>query len=192
MRYVIEEVKGMRVVKRRKAEETRSVSVAPKTVEEPKIRRVVKRKIQAAPAQPPTRAKKSEAPKATKATKATKTRKPRAPKAVPEAKKAVPEAKKATYPSGQNGPTIELAVNDLNVKELRVLEALNASGRGERLQLTITETASGAFSREPAARGMSWVRNSLRRLVRSGYVEKCARGCYRVTDIGRRRLSKAA
>ena len=173
--------------------------MAPKTVEEPKIRRVVKRKIQAAPAQPPTRAKKSEAPKATKATKATKTRKPRAPKAVPEAKKAVleakkavPEAKKATYPSGQNGPTIELAVNDLNVKELRVLEALNASGRGERLQLTITETASGAFSREPAARGMSWVRNSLRRLVRSGYVEKCARGCYRVTDIGRRRLSKAA
>lgn len=192
MRYVIEEVKGMRVVKRRKAEETRSVSVAPKTVEEPKIRRVVKRKIQAAPAQPPTRAKKSEAPKAMKATKATKTRKPLAPKAVPEAKKAVPEAKKATYPSGQNGPTIDLAVNDLNVKELRVLEALNASGRGERLQLTITEMASGAFSREPAARGMSWVRNSLRRLVRSGYVEKCTRGCYRVTDIGRRRLSKAA
>lgn len=159
--------------------------MAPKTVEEPKVRRVVKRKIQAVAAPQPqaTRTKKSVSPP-----KEAKVAKPRKPKAV---KAETVVAKKQTYPSGQNGPAIDLSVRELNVKEYRVMEVLNGTGRGDRSQKAISELAFTAFAREPAARGMSWVRNSLRRLVRSGYVEKCARGCYRVTDTGRRRLSKA-
>jgi hypothetical protein len=161
--YTIENLKGTRVVKRRKVESDRPAARAAK--DEPKLKRVVKRRV------PPPAAK---------------------PVAKPERVKSKKAVAPKSYPSGQSGPQIDLAVADLNNKEHAVLTALNGEGRGERPELTIAATAAAAFARESQARGNSWVRNSLRRLVRAGYVERTDRGCYRVTDSGRRRLAKAA
>jgi len=195
--YEILEVKGQRVVRRRKAtvqEEARN-EVAPKTMtaEEPRVQRVVKRKLPAAvvaeivaeveaaePARKRGRPKKVAAPVVAA--------KPKKPKK----QRAATTSVKAAYPSGQNGPAVELAVDELNDKERKVVDTLNGAGRGERPELTIAALGSGAFPKQAKPQGMSWVRNSLRRLVRAGYVERCKRGAYRVTDTGRRRLSKAA
>lgn len=40
------------------------------------------------------------------------------------------------------------------------------------------------------AQAQSFVRNSIRRLVRDGWVEKCARGTYRLSRIGKVKIGK--
>ena len=99
---------------------------------------------------------------------------------------------KAAYKTGQNAGPLELTVEDFNEKELAVLEALNGSGRGPRLEMGLNALATQVFPEASDNKGTSWVRNSLRRLVRSGYVEKTGRGAYCVADTGRKRLAKAA
>jgi hypothetical protein len=63
----------------------------------------------------------------------------------------------------------------LNDKEKKVLGAFPAPGRGEEIgaPISIEDLASKAFKKKgtsPATKGNSWVRNSLRRLVRFGLV----------------------
>lgn len=77
-----------------------------------------------------------------------------------------------------------LESNDLNAKE-RVVAAILASDMNPA---PLNALALLCFPNEPSRRANSWVRNSLRKLVRSQWVERVARGTYRVTDAGRAAL----
>lgn len=67
----------------------------------------------------------------------------------------------------------------LNDKERSVLQVLLENERAMRLD----ELAGAAFGTVSGERANSWVRNSLRRLVRDGKVERVDRGAYRATAI---------
>jgi hypothetical protein len=99
------------------------------------------------------------------------------------------QAKKRKAPTtGQSGPEIELDVEDLNRKERKVVEFLADATKAK----TLAEMASACFPHEPKARRNSWVRNSLRRLVCAGLVDRVTAGCYRATAIAKRRVHKLA
>lgn len=101
-------------------------------------------------------------------------------------------AEQKTPTSGQSAPPIELSSDALNAKEAKVLAALNGSGSGVRPVMTITDLAAECFKSQSKKRANSWVRNSLRRLVQSGLIEKVERGKYRVSEAGRKGLARAA
>lgn len=90
--------------------------------------------------------------------------------------------------SGQSGPPIEhLAIDELNKKERKVLVYLFVAPKAK-----ILEIALGCFSTQPQVRRSSWVRNSLRRLVRASLVERVDAGTYKLTLRGRRQITKVA
>lgn len=133
--------------------------------------------------------------------KATKKAKPKARKKAPAKprKKRAPAKKTASKKvekkepiSGQSAPPIELSVDGLNAKEGKVFAALNGPGSGVRVIMTITEIAEACFKSRGRRQSNSWTRNSLRRLVQAGLVEKVERGKYRVSDAGRKKLARAA
>lgn len=129
--------------------------------------------------------------KTTKKTKAKTTKKPVKAKAKKPAKK--PAKKKPT--TGQSGPPVDVPFEKLNDKEKTVAKFLNGKGKGARNPLKISDIASKCFSKqtEDKAQANSWTRNSLRRLVTAGWVEKKdgARGLYWITEKGRKRLQRA-
>lgn len=94
--------------------------------------------------------------------------------------------------TGQSAPPRELALDLLNPKELKVLNALNGAGSGVRPVTTIAELAAACFKSQGKQKSNSWTRNSLRRLVQAGFVEKVRRGKYRVSTTGRKQLARAA
>jgi hypothetical protein len=109
------------------------------------------------------------------------------------AKKRTTKARKKKEPtSGQSAPLIELSVEGLNAKEAKVFHLLNGEGAGVRSIMTIAEIAGTCFRSRGKKQANSWTRNSLRRLVQGGLVEKVERGKYRVTDAGRKKLARAA
>jgi hypothetical protein len=50
---------------------------------------------------------------------------------------------------------------------------------------SLTNIAAGCFAHEPATRGNSWTRNSLRRLVRARWAANRGRGIYELTAVGK-------
>lgn len=101
------------------------------------------------------------------------------------AKKTGNEKKRSTSPknppvSGQSGKPLDLEAQDLNSKEGCVVAAL----AGDVNPAPINALAAICFPNE-GAKANSWVRNSLRRLVRARWVEKVGTGTYRLTDEGR-------
>jgi len=116
--------------------------------------------------------------------KGAKTSKPKAPPKT--------TAEKTTPTSGQSGPPLELSVEGLNTKEAKIFEALNGTGSGVREIISIEDLASTCFKSRGKKQANSWVRNSLRRLVQGGLVEKVERGKYRVSEAGRKKLARAA
>jgi len=122
--------------------------------------------------------------------KGTPKRKASKPRKKPTSKKTT--SKRKAPESGQSGPPIELSVSGLNAKEMKVFDVLNGAGAGVRVILTITEIAETCFKSQGKKRSNSWTRNSLRRLVQGGLVEKVGRGTYRVADVGRKKLARAA
>lgn len=129
-------------------------------------------------------AKKATPKKAPAKKRASKAKKKAAPKKAP--------AKKGAPKSGQSATPIELSVEGLNSKEAKVVEALNGAGTGMRPVLTIVEIAEMCFKSQGKKKSNSWARNSLRRLVVSGIVEKVERGTYRISEAGRKKLARAA
>lgn len=92
--------------------------------------------------------------------------------------------------SGQSGPRIELAREKMNPKELRVLTVLNGGGKGERKATELSALANKCFASKGKKKANSWVRNSLRRLVRGGWVEKSDSGTYKISEKGRKRATR--
>ena len=113
-------------------------------------------------------------------------------KPVKKSAKSPTKTRKKEPTSGQSGPPIELSVEGLNSKESKVFYLLNGEGAGVRVIMPIAEIASTCFKSQSKKRSNSWTRNSLRRLVQGGLVEKVERGKYRVTDAGRKKLARAA
>ena len=128
------------------------------------------------------KAKASGKAKPAKAKAKAKAGKVKTPKAVKKAKK-VTKAKSAKPTSGQSGPALELEAADLNKNETKLLCSFGAYKGGE--EISIAELAKETFATKPKAQANSWTRNSLRRLVRGGLVEKTERGTYKLTKAGR-------
>jgi hypothetical protein len=145
---------------------------------------------------------KKKAPTKKKAAAKKKTAKKAAPKAAKKTTKkaakkvakkvAKKTTSKAKASSGQGGPSLDLPIEKVSAKERRVLESLDGSGTGTRVIWTIVELAADCWKSKSKKQANSWVRNSLRRLVRAGIVEKVERGQFRISDAGRKKLARAA
>jgi hypothetical protein len=92
-------------------------------------------------------------------------------------------AKTVEYHGGQNGTELTLKADDLNPNEKKVIGAFNKDGVRE--SKTLAAIAASAYPTRKRAQANSWVRNSLRRLVRAKLVERTARGTYCLTKKGR-------
>lgn len=132
---------------------------------------------------------KKAAPKKTAAPKkaAAKEPKPKKAKAAAAKKSVPPKAAKEAPTTGQSGPPVDFGKKSLNQKETKVLSALN-HGSGPR---KISEIAD-IWKSQGLAKANSWVRNSLRRLVRGGLVEQTERGTYRLTAKGKKHEASAS
>jgi hypothetical protein len=101
------------------------------------------------------------------------------------AKASKPAKKAASSPSsGQSGPAVDLLRDRLNDKEIRVVTVLS----GDLNPVPINALATNCFADQPVTQANSWVRNSLRRLVRGKWVDKVGKGTYRLSDVGRGRF----
>lgn len=95
---------------------------------------------------------------------------------------------------GQKGPTIDLPYDGLNEKERSVLRVFNPIG--PRGAVRIEELARYSFPAlfvKDSGRANSWVRNSLRRLVRGNWIETAGaseRGKFRLTIRAKTFLAK--
>jgi hypothetical protein len=121
-----------------------------------------------------------------------KAKKPAKKPAKAKAKKPTKKSKKKPT-TGQSGPPVDVPFDTLNDKERKVVTFLNGKGKGPRNPLKIAEIAGACWPRMAKAQANSWTRNSLRRLVCGGWVEKKdgARGLYWITEKGRKRLQRA-
>ena len=115
----------------------------------------------------------------------TKVKAPKAVKKEPIAKKVEP---KAQHHYGQKGPPMELPHDKLNANERALITALHGKGHGRPAVFGLKELASTAFPSLDAKKANSWTRNSLRRLVRGGWVSQASGGHYAITLEGRHRL----
>lgn len=87
--------------------------------------------------------------------------------------------------TGQSGPRIQMDLASFNPKERKVLDALQAYRT-----LSLPQLADICFPSKSKAKGNSWTRNSLRRVVCAGYVRKVAPGTYALTAHGQRQLGQ--
>jgi hypothetical protein len=143
-----------------------------------------------------TKAKKPNKAKTKKPNKA-KTKKPTKK---PNKAKTRKPAKKNKPTTGQSAPKVEIAYEDFNDKEVKILKKLNGSGKGKRDEVKIADLAKAFSNKVPAAQRNSWTRNSLRRLTTghppgskpdNTWVEKIDRGLYQISETGRRSLRTA-
>lgn len=102
------------------------------------------------------------------------------PKTAKKAAKA-PKKRSEVPTSGQSGKPIDLGRDKLNGKELSVVSVLASDANA----IPINALAASCFPQETASKANSWVRNSLRRLVRGKWVEKVSRGTYRLHPEGK-------
>lgn len=117
--------------------------------------------------------KTKETPKKASDKKATKAKPTKAKeKLAKKAKKPEAEEKPS---SGQSGPKLSLEKGDLNDKEAKVLASIRRAKNG----ITLSDLAERTFPKSIGkAKGNSWTRNSLRRLIRARLVKKMGRGEY--------------
>jgi len=100
-----------------------------------------------------------------------------------------PKKKRSEQPtSGQSGPPLDLVKAKLNDKEEKVVAVLLEDAN----PVPINALATNCFSDKSAGQANSWVRNSLRRLVRAKWAEKVGKGTYRLTSTGKARAEGAA
>lgn len=88
---------------------------------------------------------------------------------------------------GQKGPALDLKYERLNKKELAILAAFTSFGVSETY--SITSLALKCFPDENVKVANSWVRNCLRRLVRSAWLVNVYPGHFRVPSFRIHELS---
>lgn len=109
--------------------------------------------------------------------------------------RTLPADKRPDPSTGQSREEFTLKLEELSDKEAKVIKALNGTGKGVREVRAVPELA------KTTKLTLLQVRNSIRRLVPSGWVErvdeiltdegetKAVRGHYRLAEGGRRRLA---
>lgn len=109
--------------------------------------------------------------------------------------RTLPVDKRPEPTTGQSREEFTLELDALSAGEAKVIKALNGSGKGVREVLAVPTIAKASKLT------LLQVRNSIRRLVPSGWVErvdeiltdegepKAVRGHYRLHERGRRRLA---
>lgn len=109
--------------------------------------------------------------------------------------RTLPVDKRPKPTSGQSRKEFELPLEELSAGEAKVIKALNGKGKGLRETLSVA-----AISKTTKLTALQ-VRNSIRRLVPSTWVERVeeilddegepreVRGHYRITERGRKRLA---
>ena len=95
----------------------------------------------------------------------------------------------STRHSGQSGPPIDLPIDRMNDAEQKLLRLFAAHGDAE---LSIHELSLYGFPEQEKEVANSSVRNALRRLVRGEWLAKAARGRYKLTASGKRRLTEVS
>jgi len=194
---VAEAVARLKVDQARTPEALGEIEPGPTSVEEPEV--VAATPVKAKPVKAKAKAPKAKAKASAKAKPVKAKAKAKGPKAKPAKAKAKAKAKavKAAKPvkaakvkkaakaaqSGQSGPALELEASDLNKSETKLLCSFGDYKGGE--EISIAELAKETFPTKSKAQANSWVRNSLRRLVRGSLVEKTDRGTYKLTKAGR-------
>lgn len=97
---------------------------------------------------------------------------------------------------GQKATPLELPLDRMNEKERAVLNVFNPTGpRGWYNITTLAQWAFPVENHKHAGRANSWVRNSLRRLVRGGWVEhpsKEHKGVFRLSQRAKKTLGANA
>lgn len=93
------------------------------------------------------------------------------------------DSPKPSRRTGQSGDKIDLQPSKLNDNERHIVRTLFEDAN----PLSIVALANSAFPQQPPNQASSWVRNSLRRLVRGDWVEKLGRGTYTLSTLGRDR-----
>lgn len=78
----------------------------------------------------------------------------------------------------------ELKVADMTSDEVKLLRTV-FTPKGDRPSHKINDLQAKCFGKEKS--GSSTTRNTLRRLVKFGWLEKADRGAYRLTEKGRKR-----
>lgn len=105
----------------------------------------------------------------------------------------LPKDERPTPTTGQSAPEREMPYDDLNSDEKLVVAALDDDGEGVRQAMPVSDLALRVIENdhnENGTRAKLRVRNSMRRLVTGGWVERADRGRYRVTERGRKRLKR--
>jgi hypothetical protein len=185
-----EEVKPAKKAKKVKAEKV-AKAVEPKAVKPPKPTAAEKKalKLQAKAEKKALKDAKIAAAKEAKAAKKAAKAEAKAAKKVEAKEPKEPKAatEKKTPASGQSGAKIEgLGTEEcaLNDKEAELL-VKGFGTTGHRTEQTIETLATAVWPNKKAKQANSWVRNSMRRLVRGGLVSKENRGHYLQTEEGR-------
>ena len=108
----------------------------------------------------------------------------------------LPKEQRPDPTTGQSGPIMELPHASLNKHEAKVVAALDGDGAGPRGTVSVDDLAT------KTKLSKLQVRNAMRRLVRGRWAERAAsvltdageekeaRGHYRITDAGRKRLKR--
>lgn len=97
----------------------------------------------------------------------------------------VPKDKRPKPTSGQSADERQLPYEDLNEDEREVVRLLNGKN-GVRHVRSIEYLAEAFSGDNPKLQ----VRNALRRAVSCGWVDRCARGQYQISEKGRKRLQR--
>ena len=106
-------------------------------------------------------------------------------------KTKVKKQKRERPSTGQSAEPRELPFDSLNPLERRLVSFLDGDGAGPRSEHTIKDlVAKAGLHNKTGSDETSWVRNSLRRTVSCGWVEKTSPGHYRISEAGRRRIRR--
>lgn len=96
----------------------------------------------------------------------------------------LPKDERPKPTTGQSAPERKISWEDLSADEQTVIKLLNDKGEGKRVARSVEYLADAFGGDNPKLT----VRNSLRRPVPSGWVDREGRGLYSISEKGRKRL----
>ena len=122
--------------------------------------------------------------------------------------RTLPKAERPKPSTGQSGPEVEVPYEDLSSRKAYIVRRLNGTGTGTRevvpVKALVEVYIKEIDTEEDPVRAALLIRNDMRALVCSGWVERVAeytdstgstyavRGRYSITEKGRKRLKRAS